>query len=372
MDVFQVPMKKKNLKYLIFAAILLAAFCGLISATLSDREPYAPENEVENMNYERSQVYVDGTGYKLDSYKKKEHKEEEVKHRQIIQKKPEIRRPVVRRTPVRRYIRPARRITPRRTTPRKTTPTKPKKKEESKKEDKKEKISENPVININIKNGAKVTGTTKKFTVTATTYDGDPIEARNITVKMNGTRLLEEGDNTYVGDVKDGKNTITVTATDSKGRKSKLTRTFTGKTSEPPKVIGNLSVVITAEALGIDTVVPKKKVKVYENERLSDVVKRYLSENEDIKGENIGTGYYELGRVYKDGIIDEIPEDKIQELEDMGMSLPDDRDSLGLNDFGAGSGWMYDVDGTSPGQYMSKMDPVVDSEVEIFYTVSGM
>ena len=67
-----------------------------------------------------------------------------------------------------------------------------------------------------------------------------------------------------------------------------------------------------------------------------------------------------------------IPEDILEELEEKGITVPDDKDSLGLNDFGPGSGWMYKVNGSAPNKYMDKVDPKDGSTVEIYYTISGM
>ena len=373
-------MKGNRRKYIVLAVIAAALLCWLPSAALSSRSSYVPEDTVSQMDLGRSRGLVDGTGYELSDNEKKEHKQEEVKHQEVIQqdprhkmlvrkaqsKTPAIKRPQYRPRP---QTKPQVKPQPQ---PKKKPEKKTPKKEEPKRDDKKEEVSELPVIATSLKNGEKVRGTVKKFKVTAKTFDGDKISADKITVKMNGTRLLEEGANTYSGEVQDGKNTVTIVAVDSKGRKSSLTRTFTAQTDAPPEVIGKLNVVITAEALGIEVVAPKKSVKIYENEPLSEVVKRYLNESEGISGVEIGNGYYELGRIKKKGIIDEIPEEFVEKIEEAGMSIPKDKDSLGLNDFGAGSGWMYRVDGTSPSQYMSKMDPVVGSEVEIYYTTSGM
>ena len=99
---------------------------------------------------------------------------------------------------------------------------------------------------------------------------------------------------------------------------------------------------------------------------------RYFSESSGVTGVDIGSGYYELGRVKKKGILKDIPDKILEELEESGLTVPDDKNSLGLNDFGAGSGWMYKVNGSSPNRYMSAMDPVPGSTVEIYYTASGM
>ncbi len=351
----------RKYKYIICAVILAAALLGAASNVFSSRAPYTPENNVSSMNYERSQEYVDGVGYKLDDYKKEEHEKQKEEHKRTIVPQP-VRRPVV--IPGRRYT--GRRVNPQ-GQQKKPEQKKPKKKPE-KKEEEEEKPSEDPVITISIKNGEKVTGKTKKFTVTAASFDGDPIPASKIVVKMNGERLLEKGTDTYIGNVVDGKNTVVVTATDDKGRKAEITRTFDGQTEAPPQVIGQLTITITGKALGLGTIGAKRSVDIYDNEQLSDVMKRYLNAV-GISADDIHSSHYEIGRIYKKGILKDIPEDKIAELEEEGISIPEDKNSLGLNDFGSGSGWMYSVDGSAPNKYMDQMDPVPGSSVELYYVL---
>lgn len=369
-------MKGNRRKYIVLAVIAAALLCWLPSAALSSRSSYVPEDKVSQMDLGRSRGLVDGTGYELSDNEKREHKQEEEKHQEVVRQDPRhkmlVRKAQKTAPTTRPQYRPQPAAKPQKKPEQKPADKTPEKEKEPERDDEKEEVSELPVITTNLKNGEKVRGTVKKFTVKAVTFDGDKISADKITVKLNGTRLLEEGADTYTGEVQDGKNTVTIVAVDSKGRKSSLTRTFTAETDAPPEVIGKLNVVITAEALGIDVVAPKKSVKIYENEPLSEVVKRYLNESSGVSGVEIGNGYYELGRIKKKGILNEIPEEFVEKIEEAGMSIPKDKDSLGLNDFGAGSGWMYSVNGSSPGQYMSKMDPVVGSNVEIYYTTSGM
>ena len=388
-------LKNRKARLVLLALLFTLAFCVFVTATLFASSSYVPEDTVEELNYERSQVYVDGTGYSLDDNSKKQHKEEE-EEREIIQQedpKPQEVEPPKTYTPPttnpntrsypntntyngNTYRRPTY-TPPRRTTPQQNNQNKQSKKKEKKEkksdyEKNKEEVSEDPVIKITgVKKNQKVKGKTKKFKVKATSYDGDKITGSKLTVKMNGTKLVSEGDDTYVGDVIDGTNKIEVKAVDESGRSSEKTVKFKGITDEEPEEIGELEVVVTAEALGLDVVVDEQTVKIMDNEQLSDVVKRYF-DNSDATIEDIGSGYFELGRINKDGIIEDIPEEKLQEFEENGIPVPDDKDSLGLNDFGPGSGWMYKVDGTAPKKYMSSVDPKDGSTVEIYYTVSGM
>lgn len=383
---FKEILKNRKLIYLLGAVLIAAVFYGVITSTLHASSSYVPEDKVGEMNEERSQVYVDGQGYQLQEYvtQKKQQEEQKPEIRKPVTKPqvtrpPVTRQPIVRRPIVRRSVTGSNTTTKKQTTTKKETKKKQDKKEtkksskKSEKKPKKEEVSEDPVITISLDEGEVVTGTVKKFTVKAVSFDGDEIPAGQITVKMNDERLLENGADTYVGTVIDGENTINVKATDDEGRKSELTRRFNGNTEAPPEEIGELEVTVTAKKLGIDVVVPKKSVKIYENEQLSDVVKRYLNESEGITGKDIGNGYYELGFIKKKGIIDEIPDWKLEELETQGISYAgDDRDTLGLNDFGPGSGWVFTVNGDFSGEYMSSVEPHQGDSIEIYYSPTPM
>ncbi len=384
-------LRNRKMRPILLALVFTLAFCVFVTATLFAGSSYVPEDNVQEMNYERSQVYVDGTGYVLEDYTKKQHVEEE-EQRTIIKEEenpeeeeddePTYTPPTYRRnyssTPS--YSRPSY-YRPSYTPPRKTTPSnntnnnkkKKEKKEKTSKYDKeKEEVDVKPTITISgIKKGDTVNGTTKKFSVTATSYDGDEITGSQLTVKMNGVKLTASGES-YTGDVIDGDNKIEVKAVDGEGNTKTKTVKFKGVTEKEPEIIGDLNVLVTAEALGIDVIVDESTVDIYDNDQLSDVVKRYFKEG-SVSTDNIGGGdHYELGRIKIKGILKDIPEDILEELEEKGITVPDDKDSLGLNDFGPGSGWMYKVNGSAPNKYMDKVDPKDGSTVEIYYTISGM
>lgn len=384
----------------ILALVFTLAFCVFVTSTLFAGSSYIPEDNVQELNYERSQVYVDGTGYVLEDYTKKQHEEEEEQRTIIKQEEtpeedeeeeedtkmptytaPNSSQSRIYSSGTSSYSRPSSYYRPTYTSPRPSNQnTSTKKKTEKKEKEKesgynkkKEEINVKPTIKIGgVKKGDTVKGTTKKFTVKATSYDGDEITGSKLTVKMNGVKLTPTSENTYAGDVVDGDNKIEVKAVDGEGNSKTTTVKFKGVTESEPEVIGDLNVSVTAEALGLDTIVDESTVDIYDSESLADVVKRYFSES-GTKTEDIGSGdHYELGRIKIDGVLDDIPEDIIEELEEQGISVPDDKDSLGLNDFGPGSGWMYRIDGSAPNKYMDKVTPKDGSTVEIYYTVSGM
>lgn len=385
-------LQNSRIRLIMLALLFTAAFFIFVTATLFANSSYVPEDDVQELNYERSQVYVDGTGYVLDNYTKKQHEDEE-EQRTIIKQddppeeedeedehEPKYTPPKYSRSySGRSYSGSSYTPSYRRPSSSSSSSSKTKKKSKKKTKEKETEYNKNkseasvkPTITISgVKSGGTVKGKVKVFTVTAVSYDGDEITGSKLLVKMNGTKLVVTGDNSYSGDVIDGENTINVTAEDGDGNKASKTVKFTGQTEKEPEKIGELNISVTADVLGLGEVVSDDSVDIFDSEKVSDAVKRYFK-NAGVKAENIGDGYYELGSIKVDGILDGIPEEIVTELEEKGIPIPDNKNSLGLNDFGPNSGWMYKVDGSTPSKYMSEMDVKPDSKIEIYYTISGM
>ena len=72
-------MKNRHVKPGIVAMILIAALVCTGALVLRGQKQYVPDNKVSAMNMERSQVYVTGTGYKIDKGQKQLHKKIEKK-----------------------------------------------------------------------------------------------------------------------------------------------------------------------------------------------------------------------------------------------------------------------------------------------------
>ena len=58
------------------AAMTLLIVCAL-AVILNGQEEYVPQVQAAQMNVERSQVYLDGEGYKLDQQQEKIHQQQE-------------------------------------------------------------------------------------------------------------------------------------------------------------------------------------------------------------------------------------------------------------------------------------------------------
>ena len=71
--------KGHKTRLVLLALLFTLAFCVFVTATLFANSSYVPEDNVQELNYERSQVFVGGTGYTLTNYKKKQHDLEELR-----------------------------------------------------------------------------------------------------------------------------------------------------------------------------------------------------------------------------------------------------------------------------------------------------
>ena len=395
--------KGHKTRLVLLALLFTLAFCVFVTATLFANSSYVPQDNVQELNYKRSQVFVGGTGYTLTNYKRKQHDLEEEERSSLIEDEPDLpedeeeeeeERPELttnhnstspyRRTYPGTYS-PSTSTYPHRTYPysynrynnnnnnnnNQTNKNKKKKKEKESEYDKKKKeISKDPKIKVSgIKSGSTVKGKTKTFTIRGYSYEGDEITGSGLVVKLNGTKLKPIKEHKYKGTIKDGTNKLVITVTDGSGNKKSKTIKFKGVIDSEPEKIGSLSVGVSAEVLGIDLVAPMETVDIFENEQLSDVVKRYFKEFSGVGTVAKDSSYYALQRIKMEGILDGIPEDIVEQLDELGIPVPEDKDSLGNDDFGPGSGWVYKVDGKIVKNYMSDVEPGDESTVEIYYTI---
>lgn len=420
----------------LLAVLFTIAFCVFITATLFANSSYVPEDDVQEINNERSQVFIGGTGYRVDNYKRKGHDASKDLNTTIIgqnesgyigsgqdsslnpgtstfgqnsglnngqssglsstpstsQSTSPYRRtyPSTGSTYSSSYPRrsyssyPRRSYSYNRTSPYSSQQSRPSQStsgnnnsssgssKPSSYDKKKTVVKEDPKITIKgVKAKETVEGETKSFTVTAKSYDGDSITGKKLVVKMNGVKLTPVKDNKYEGEVLDGDNKIEVKATDASGNSAKKTVKFKGVRDTEPEAIGKLNVLMSADVLGIKEVSSKKSVDIFEDETLADVVKRYF-EDAEVKIVAKDSNYYSIERVKKKGILDDIPEETVAQLEELEIPIPEDKDSLGTDDFGPGSGWVVMVNGKVQDDYMSDLDPDDKSTVEISYVIPDL
>jgi len=371
---------KKRLTFVILAFVTAGIAAALFFSSLSGTDPYEPENAVAKADPLRSRQMVAGEGYKLDREKKKELKQQENRKERIRKKKPES--PADRKRKA-RSGRPETRDDDngnRNTEPDKEDDNGGQEEEKPKKKTKEDRDADKelPIIRTSLKQGEVLKGAVKRFTVSATTYDGEPIGASDITVIFNGTRLTaDDGETKYTGDVKNGVNVIKIYVKDRNNKRNSKVFKLKGNTRSKPKVIGQTTVVVTGNVLGIPTILPKKTVKIYDNDALSDVVIRYFSMNPGvtyIDGDSGRTFYLEY--ICKEGIVKDLPDSKAEELGIIDIEKVRSMTKLGPGSFSSDTGadgWKYKVTKKGrtrePNQYMNQLDPAGVTRVEIFYNL---
>lgn len=214
-----------------------------------------------------------------------------------------------------------------------------------------------PVIKyINIKDGMTITGNEFKLDVGPVDYKGNRIYTENISVRLNGERQIYEWVSEYTSYplwFKGGKNIIDIRITDVNGRFADYSYTVYCKTVEDGESVGEITLSIDANVLGLGYIVAPLKLSVIQGETGSYTIARFLEKN-GFSYKNTGTldiGFY-LARIKKEGIAVgvNIPEDLKEAIDNDGLEWKEQRydNSLGEFDYCQGSGWMYSINGSFP------------------------
>lgn len=212
--------------------VLLALATGLF---LKHQSGFVPENNVDTMDIERSQVYLTGVGYAIDKKQKDDHDEIEDQLEDID----DIEEDDLSDSNNRRFTPPTYtpRYTPRassgnsynRRSNRRTTASKL-----------------NPKVKTNLPK--KASETVLDFWVTATDHYGTNIPETSsgkegFTVKCNGTPLrstgVEDKRTSFRANLEEGKNKIKITARDRYGRKTTKSYSLEYKSDKPAKTEDN-------------------------------------------------------------------------------------------------------------------------------------
>ena len=361
------------------AAMTLLIVCAL-AVILNGQEEYVPQVQAAQMNVERSQVYLDGKGYKLDKQQEKIHqqqekqREEKLKQKQETQKDQKTAPKRIRpgsvkpanpgagnkKKPDSGKKKPDKRTEP--TDPTKEEPTKPSKTEDptdptdpSKSE---EERAMEPTIKISVAGGEVVNGTRLDFSVTVTDYKGRNIPVfsesdGSFRVSCNGEPLSSEGADGsktwFRTALKDGKNTIAVTAVDREGHDKTKTVNFTGNTSAAAEVTGEVYVSVSAEILNLGTFY-EGTIEITRGDTAKDVLETALSQagiDPSFRGGYL-SGISRSGIAQGAYITDEV-RTTMEELRKTEKDPADqDPNKLKEHDFYDSSGWIYSVNGTFP------------------------
>lgn len=253
-----------------------------------------------------------------------------------------------------------------------------------------------PVLSLNFKNVEKVQnnttyikGTELRFSLSATTYEGEKIErSEKWYVWLNGgedddeNRMYSSGDR-YIGlysakidpsggsKLKVGRNRIIVSVTDTEGNKTTETYKISMDPSQEGEKEGIATVSFDLKQLGIDkSPIGTSKVTINDGEKVAHIVKRYFEiKRVKIEGtESEDYGFY-LSRVHKKNITKGIPREIREKYLDFPDYEPPYKDSLGERDIGKDSGWNYNLNGETQRVGMSSKEAHDGDEIIIWYTL---
>ncbi|WP_040193225.1 DUF4430 domain-containing protein [Clostridium culturomicium] len=219
-----------------------------------------------------------------------------------------------------------------------------------------------PVIkHINVTDNMEVTGNKFTLDVLPEDYKGNRIYSEGITVRLNGVVYQNNWQSEYTSYLlffEGGINALDVRITDSEGRYTDYSYKINCTTIEDGEKIGEITLSIDANVLGLGYIVAPVQVDVLQGETASYSISRFLEEN-GFTYDNTGSldvGFY-LARLARPGIGVgvAIPEDLKQAIDEDGLEWKDQRydDSIGEFDYCQGSGWMYSVNGAFPNYGLS-------------------
>lgn len=354
------------------ALTLLLTAGGLF--VLRGQEEYVPKNRVAQMDPDRSQVYLAGSGYSLNKDQKKEHQEIEKQRQQ----KQQTRLPSQQQKQQARAAQKAEegpktagpgddggKKGPSQTRPsgptghsKRPDPTDPTKVTTTKKQGPEEENEKLPKIKTSLVNGDVISGARASFWVTVTDYQGRNVPVYSVDdgyfeVTCNGVTVSSNGSSgnktSFRADLKDGKNVIVITAHDRASRTASLTRRITANASGPEEVTGVAYVGIIAPVLGLGDIFGCE-VELNAGDSAKDALQKCL------KAGGITptfSGSY-LAGLSKPGIAAgaEISDDVRAVMEELRQTEKDpskrNPDRIKEKDFYESSGWIYLVNGEAP------------------------
>lgn len=387
-------MKKLGIdRRILFAAasvILMLILLFSVRQALMSEDPYRPEDTVSSMDSGRSQVYVSGEAYHLNENTMKEHKESEERRSKVLEEQQASHQ----QTAAQKRIADTRGSSPSK------DPSKPKGKPEKEKQKKPEEPVKKPAvkpapppdpsapeeddpddedeedyyrkpkkerdvlptIKTSLRDGVTTKGETISFWVTATDYKKQNIPvfsngSGKFTVWLNGAKLTSTGESgnktMFRPAVKDGKNTVKITAVDRRGNTRTITRRIRCDVKSESEPVGSVRVSISAPSLGIGTIASGIKVSIMEEDSVADALKKAFK-SAGISASMTNSylkGLRKSGIAAKARITDELRE-KAEEnrvtLYEEDKWPKDWKDRLFEKDFASTSGWIYKVNGEMP------------------------
>ena len=381
---------RKKILFAALAVLLMLIFVYGGRSSLEKRDAFIPEDTVSTMDNERSQVYVSGKDYKLDIQTQQKHKEQQQKRSRILEEEEASHQQSESQKRVSDTQGEPRRDQQGR--PVKVPPKKPEQKpadpgdpgdpgDDQPEDDVPDKENKKPTITMSLKDGQKTKGEAVNFWVTATDYKNQNIPVfsngdGHFEVYVNGSKITSTGTNgnktNFRANVKDGKNTIKVVATDKRKKQATRTISIRADVNTGPKVIGSVTVSASAPSLKIGTIFSGIKVDIVEQEPLREV----LSDAFKKAGVSAEMSSSYLAALKKSGIAKEakITDELREKAEEKRVTLIEREDwpsgwqnRLREKDFCSHSGWVYYVNGSMPGVGIGSFVPDDGDEIELVF-----
>lgn len=225
-----------------------------------------------------------------------------------------------------------------------------------------------PTIASDLTDGEIVNGSYRTFYVRAEDYKGNYIGAGGLEVTGNGERLYSTADDgemvRYRLDLRDGENTILIRATDRNDRSTVVSYTIYKGDETAAEPAGTVTFSLEATTVGLGYLIGPSEEVFYEGEQLSYFIDRVLQEHGytyRYEG-NLTNGFY-LKHIVRTGITNgwNISEELQEHLKDVNSAIGAyHSDSLGEYDFTSDSGWLYFVN-----------DAHMSSGISTYYPADG-
>lgn len=209
---------------------------------------------------------------------------------------------------------------------------------------------------INVWEGMRVQGKEYKLDVQPVDYLGNRIFYNGITVKLNGVTVPYSWASEYTSYAlrfQTGANDLAIRITDTDGRYADFAYTIYCDAVEIGDYIGDVTIGIDANVLGLSSIVAPESVPIYYGDTGAVTLTKFLTEKDftyNYSG-SLEQGFY-LSRIAKPGVAlnAAIPPLLKQYIEEDGIAWTGQKDDNSLSEFDytRGSGWMYTLNGSFP------------------------
>lgn len=206
---------------------------------------------------------------------------------------------------------------------------------------------------INLTDGISIKGSEFTLDLQPVDYLGNRIYYDGITVQLNGVTYPYRWTSEYTSYLlwfENGENKLDIRISDSDGRYADYSYTVNCFVPESGAKIGEITMSIDANVLGLGYIVEPMTVEIYQGEGAAELLCRFLEENgfEYTYSGELSKGFY-LSRISRTGIAADvnIPQQLVVEINADGLEWKEQQftDSLGAFDYCQGSGWMYSING---------------------------